>query len=293
MKKIITISVALVALLTSVQSDSNFANKNKVGINMSKDVKGSLNTSASELKESPEKAIEKALQSYLVSAKTAKASDLENDWYEHLSVVGEINGNLVKMTRDEFIKLIESHKPVPEAKGRIVSIDLGKNAASAKLEFITPGGFRFTDYILMYKEKGVWRASSKVFDTNIHYNKQTQENTYAEYESIAKILQNYFDAAKTGNGKILNTDWSEYATIVGEYGENIIKIYRNDFAQAISHQGAASAIDTHIISIDYNGKAAYAKVSITNWLGSNYTDYLVLHKQANKWLVTGKVYDVN
>lgn len=239
------------------------------------------------------KAIEKALQSYLVSPNTAKASGLKNDWYEHLSVVGEINGHSVKMSRDEFIELIESHEPTLETKGKIVKIDLEKNAACAKLEFITPGGFRFTDYILMYKEEGVWKASSKVFDTNIHYNEQTQENTYTEYEAIEKILQNYFDAAKRGKGENLNINWLERTTIVGEYGENIIKISRDDFAQAISHQGVAPTIGTQIITIDYNGKAAYAKISINDWLGTNYTDYLVLHKQGNKWLVAGKVYDVN
>ncbi len=286
MKKNLTLSIFIIAscLLSNCRDNQEKSNTEQKNIK----IETMKNENHTEYK-----AIEKALQSYLVSPNTAKASGLKEDWYKHLLVIGEINDNNVEMTRNEFINLIESHEATPETKGRIVAIDLEKNAACVKLEFFTPSGFRFTDYILMYKENGSWKASSKVFDSNIHYNKQTQENTYSEYERIEQTLNNYIDAAKSGKGESIKAYWLENAIVVVEYGVDIIKIHSNDFAQAITHQGVASKIDTKIISIDYNGKAAYAKLSINNWLGANYTDYLVLHKQGNRWLVCGKVYDVN
>ncbi len=287
MKTVNTLNVFLTIAISSLLFNSkNLHSQTKIENNIKHPI--NMKTNYKEYK-----AIEKGLQSYLTSPNTAKASGLLNDWYEHLYVVGEINDHVINMSRNEFIALIESQKSTPKTKGKIVMIDIGQNAACAKLEFITPNGFRFTDYILMYKENNIWKASAKVFDTNIHYNNQTQETSYTEYEAIEKTLQNYLNAAKTGDGEKLKTNWLEHATIVGEYGKNIITVFRKDFIQAITHLGAAPTIGSHIVSINYNGKAAYAKVLINDWLGVNYTDYLVLHKQNNKWVVAGKVYDIN
>ena len=236
--------------------------------------------------------ISNTLNSYLISPTTSNGFPLKTDWYPHLNVTGIINGNQITMTRDEFIDLINTSKPAPASKEKIVSIDLNKNAACAKLEFYTPNHVRFTDYILLYKENDIWKASEKVFDSNTHFTKLNQKNTYSEYDSIEHVLLNYIESAKTGTGNLIKKDWSDQATVIGEFKDDVIKLSSHDFANVINNMGPAKGIDAKIITIDYNGNAAYAKLIFNNWHGVNYVDYLVLHKTNGQWKIYGKAYDI-
>lgn len=47
--------------------------------------------------------------------------------------------------------------------GRIISIDVEKDAAMAKVEIVIPGFRIFTDYFLILKYKGVWKIVHKSY----------------------------------------------------------------------------------------------------------------------------------
>jgi hypothetical protein len=51
-------------------------------------------------------------------------------------------------------------------KHRIAWVDIWGPAAAAKVEFVNFLGFCFTDFFVLYQEKGVWRISGKVYDSH-------------------------------------------------------------------------------------------------------------------------------
>lgn len=64
-------------------------------------------------------AIEKALNSYVSSAKTGDGSGFKKDWFEHSKVLGSLDGNTVNMSRDEFAGLIDKLGGSPNVQHRI------------------------------------------------------------------------------------------------------------------------------------------------------------------------------
>lgn len=112
------------------------------------------------------KAIEKALSTYVNSAKTGDGSGFKNDWFEHAHVVGSLDGNHVNIDRDSFAKLIDEAGRSPDVESRIAWINYEGNAAAARIEFLNWGGVRYTDFILLYKKDGEWKVSGKTYDSH-------------------------------------------------------------------------------------------------------------------------------
>ncbi len=111
-------------------------------------------------------AIEKALQSYMQSAKTGDASGYAEDWYEHTRVVGSLGGQFYNITRDETIAFAEKLGGSLDVESRIAYVDYQGNAAVARLESLNWGGVRYTDFFILSKAEGQWKVSGKVFDSH-------------------------------------------------------------------------------------------------------------------------------
>lgn len=111
-------------------------------------------------------AIVEALQPYIMSAKTGNGKVIRSAFYEHAHIVGSINGTLYNSDLDSFEKNVSAGGPAPEVQHRIAWIDISGPAAAAKVEFINWGGFRFTDFFVLYKHDGQWKISGKVYDSH-------------------------------------------------------------------------------------------------------------------------------
>ena len=81
-------------------------------------------------------------------------------------MVGSIKGEFYNMDADSFKGAVADGGPSPEVQHHIAWIDISGPAAAAKVEFINWGGFRFTDFFVLYKNEGQWKISGKVYDTH-------------------------------------------------------------------------------------------------------------------------------
>ncbi len=107
-----------------------------------------------------------ALQPYIDSAKTGDGKVIRTAFYEHAHIVGSINGTIYNSDLNSFEKSVSNGGPSPKVEHRIVWIDVSGPAAAAKVEFINWGGFRFTDFFVLYKSDGQWKISGKVYDSH-------------------------------------------------------------------------------------------------------------------------------
>jgi hypothetical protein len=110
--------------------------------------------------------IAEALRPYIEAAKSGDGALGRTAFFEHAHVVGSIHGEFANMDADAFKDAISSMGASPEVQHRIVSIDVSGPAASARVEFFNWGGFRFTDFFVLYKHDGQWKISGKVYDSH-------------------------------------------------------------------------------------------------------------------------------
>lgn len=111
-------------------------------------------------------AVEQALQPYIAAAKTGDGALSRSAFYDHAHIVGSIQGETYVMTADEFEGAVTEGGPAPDVQSRIASIDISGPAATARVEFLNWGEFRFTDFFVLYKKDGDWKISSKVYDSH-------------------------------------------------------------------------------------------------------------------------------
>ncbi|MCH9681494.1 MAG: nuclear transport factor 2 family protein [Deltaproteobacteria bacterium] len=112
------------------------------------------------------KAVEKALQPYIASAKTGDGDLNRTAFFDHAHIVGSIGGEFYNMDADTFKGAVAEGGPSPEIQHHIAWIDISGPAAAAKVEFINWSGNRFTDFFVLYKHDGVWKISGKVYDSH-------------------------------------------------------------------------------------------------------------------------------
>ena len=112
------------------------------------------------------KAVVEALQPYIQNAKTGDGAKIRTAFYDHAHIVGSIGGELYNADLDAFGKSVSSGGPAPDVQHYIAWIDISGPAAAAKVEFSNWGGFRFTDFFVLYKHDGQWKISGKVYDSH-------------------------------------------------------------------------------------------------------------------------------
>ncbi len=97
--------------------------------------------------------VAKALEPYIVSAKTGDGQLSRSAFYDHAHIVGSISGEFSNVTADQFGETVSSMGPTKNIQHHIAWIDISGPAAAAKVEFVDWHGFRFTDFFVLYKKK--------------------------------------------------------------------------------------------------------------------------------------------
>ncbi len=111
-------------------------------------------------------AIEEALEPYISSAKSGDGNHLRTAFYDHAQIVGSQEGSPVNVNADTFAGIINDAGGSPEVQARISWIDISGPAAAARVEFLNWGGFRYTDFVVLYKSEEGWKISGKVYDSH-------------------------------------------------------------------------------------------------------------------------------
>lgn len=112
------------------------------------------------------KAVAEALRPYIEAAKSGDGALGRTVFFDHAHIVGSVDGEFSNMDADAFKDAITSTGPSEDVQHRIVSIDVSGPAAAAKVEFFDWGGFRFTDFFVLYKHDDQWKISGKVYDSH-------------------------------------------------------------------------------------------------------------------------------
>ncbi|WP_299139415.1 nuclear transport factor 2 family protein [uncultured Tateyamaria sp.] len=112
------------------------------------------------------KAIEEALQPYIVSARTGDGDLTRTAFYDHAHIVGSIGGTVYNLDADTFAAAIDEGGPSENVRHHISWINVSGPAAAARVEFIDWGGNRFTDFFVLYKEGEEWKISGKVYNSH-------------------------------------------------------------------------------------------------------------------------------
>ncbi|TMM58042.1 nuclear transport factor 2 family protein [Maribacter algarum] len=137
-------------------------------------------------------------------------------------------------------------------------------------------------------------AQERNSNTNINTSKmniQDEKHSFNEIKEVAKALEPYITAAKTGDGKLGRSAFFDHAHIVGSIGGTHYNMTADDFRGAVDQGGPSENVQSHIAWIDISGPAAAAKVEFIDWSGLRFTDFFVLYKNDGVWKISGKVYD--
>lgn len=108
----------------------------------------------------------KGLQPYIESARSGDGKAIRSSFYDHAHIVGSMDGNFVNYTADQFGETVGSLGASNDVRHHIAWVDISGPMAAVKLEFVDWLGFRFTDFLILYKVEGEWKISGKVFNSH-------------------------------------------------------------------------------------------------------------------------------
>lgn len=111
-------------------------------------------------------AVADALGPYLDAAQTGKTEGLRPLFFDHARIVGSVDGGFMVSDPDTFVDWARRNGPSPGLQARIVHIDISGSAACARIEVVDWVGFRFTDFMLLFRDESGWRVSAKVFHSH-------------------------------------------------------------------------------------------------------------------------------
>ncbi len=114
--------------------------------------------------------------------------------------------------------------------------------------------------------------------------------SYAEFDAIAAPLQRYIDGARAGDTALLRSAFLDGADIRGSYGGKPVDWTLQAFCDLIEKHGPAADLTARIVTIEWQGTAAMARLEALNWRGTRYTDFFVLRKIDGDWRISSKVF---
>jgi len=116
------------------------------------------------------------------------------------------------------------------------------------------------------------------------------ETSVKDYEAVKNAINNYLEAGRKGDSKILQPsaykDAIMYSAPNGKVEGGSIKA----LFEYLDNNPAALELDADITAVDIAGNVAYAKVESDNWHGARYTDMFLLVKDGNEWKILTKVF---
>ncbi|MCM1322663.1 MAG: nuclear transport factor 2 family protein [Acetobacter sp.] len=121
-------------------------------------------------------------------------------------------------------------------------------------------------------------------------NKTMNEVSVKDYEAVKQALNNYLEAGRKGDSKILRSSAYKDAIMYSAADGKVEGGSINALFEYIDGNPAAPDIEADITSVDIAGNIAYAKVESNNWHGARYTDMFLLVKEGNDWKILTKVF---
>lgn len=110
------------------------------------------------------------MDAYINGCQKGNTDAMRKGFHESFTMlVKRDNGEVTKVTRDQWIERIEEGKkknpdqPVPEMKATFPVIQVEGNAAIVRVEVWRDGSYAFTDFMSLYKFEDGWKLVAKIF----------------------------------------------------------------------------------------------------------------------------------
>ncbi len=123
---------------------------------------------------------------------------------------------------------------------------------------------------------------------------QKQKEKFADnekdIEAISSVIQIYVEGGRKGDASIMKRAFRENATIHGHTGGGLLAGPIQLLYDYITENPPAPNLKAKIVNIDLANTVATARVELTDWLGTRYTDQFTLLKENGAWTITSKVF---
>jgi len=111
-----------------------------------------------------------------------------------------------------------------------------------------------------------------------------------DIEAISSVIQIYVEGGRKGDAAFMKSAFRENATIHGHTGGGLLAGPIQLMFDFITANPPAPDLKAKIVNIDLANTVATARVELTDWLGTRYTDQFTLLKENGAWTITSKVF---
>jgi hypothetical protein len=125
---------------------------------------------------------------------------------------------------------------------------------------------------------------------NIENPKEKSADSQKDIDAISSIIQIYVEGGRKGDASIMKRAFRENATIHGHTKGGLLAGPIQLMFDFINESPPAPDLEAKIVNIDLANTIATARVELTDWLGTRYTDQFTLLKENGGWIITSKVF---
>lgn len=234
-----------------------------------------------------EPAIRTALDHYLRGHATGQGAAFSEVFHPSARLLWVRGDTLAIRTAAQYIAGATGKPADDEAQRKrfTASVWQAGNAAMGKIILDYPNA-KFADYMAMLKLDGKWQILNKSF----HVQPVTAPPAPSgEEPAIRAIIEQYFEANKTGNAALIRAAFHPTAQLfwVGTNG-TLKQLDRETFASGYTGK-AEPVLKQTLARLDVTGTNAVAQV-VLEYPKNRYTDFLTLLRIRGKWVIINKVF---
>ncbi len=111
-----------------------------------------------------------------------------------------------------------------------------------------------------------------------------------DIEAISSVIQTYVEGGRKGDASIMKPSFRKNAIIHGHTDGGLLAGPIQIMFDFITESPPAPNLEAKIVNIDLANTIATARVELTDWLSTHYTDQFTLLKENGTWTITSKVF---
>jgi len=126
---------------------------------------------------------------------------------------------------------------------------------------------------------------------------QTTESTKEKFsgnqkdiQNISSVIQTYVEGGRKGDASIMKPSFHKNAIIHGHTDGGLLAGPIQLMFDWVTENPPALNLEGKIVNIDLANTVATARIELTDWLGTRYTDQFTLLKENDSWTITSKVF---
>jgi len=111
-----------------------------------------------------------------------------------------------------------------------------------------------------------------------------------DIQNISSVIQTYVEGGRKGDASIMKPSFRKNAIIHGHTDGGLLAGPIQLLFDWVTENPPAPNLEAKIVNIDLANTIATARVELTDWLGTRYTDQFTLLKENDTWIITSKVF---